>query len=320
MPVTARAHPNIALVKYWGKRDSEKNLPAVDSLSIALGDLYTDMRVEFDHGLDADHLSINGSPDPDRLARVSACIDNVAGASRPRARVSSMANFPVAAGLASSASAFAALVVATANAVGADLDTDALANLAGRSSGSAARSLYEGFAWLRNVGERVHVESIAPAQAWPLRIVVAITQKAPKPVPSGEAMEISRASSPFYTQWVEDQDDDIAAAKVAVVDRDFGALAEVAERNCLKMHSVMWTSRPPVVYWNAATVDCLHTIRSLRADGLDAFFTIDAGPQVKAICSAESESQVIEALSAVPAVEDILTSGLGGGASVVEKT
>lgn len=318
MPVTARAHPNIALVKYWGKRDTERNLPAVDSLSITLDDLWTDMQVEFDEGLDADQLWINGLPAPDRLLRVSACIDSVAGARRPRARVESVANFPVAAGLASSASAFAALVVATSNAMGADLDTDDLANLAGRASGSAARSLYDGFAWLRNEGPRVRVESIATASDWPLRVVVAVTRKAPKSISSGEAMEISRSSSPFYSQWIAEQQLDIDAARAAVADRDFDALADVAERNCLKMHSVMWASRPPVVYWNAATVECLQVVRSLREDGVDAFFTIDAGPQVKAVCTGRSEARVREALASVTGVEEILASGIGRGAAMIE--
>jgi diphosphomevalonate decarboxylase len=320
MPAIARAHPNIALVKYWGKRDSKRNLPAVDSLSITLGDLYTEMQLEFDGALAADELSINGSPDSARLARVSACIDSVAGADRPRARVVSHANFPVAAGLASSASAFAALVVAAAGAAGRSYSADELANLAGRASGSAARSLYDGFALLRNAGSRIRVESIAAPRDWPLRVVVAVTRQGPKPVSSTDAMESSKASSPFYARWVADQAADIAAARSAVADRDIAALAEVAERNCLKMHSVMWSSRPPVVYWNAATVECLQAVRALREEGEEVFFTIDAGPQVKAICTDAAEPRVRRTLAAIPGVSEILASGLGRGAELLEKS
>lgn len=315
MGATARAQPNIALVKYWGKRDTARNLPAVGSISITLDNLYTEMCVDLDG--DLDRLSVNGEDSPDLLPRVAACLDTVLGPDRPRASVSSGSNFPLAAGLASSASSFAALVVAASAAAGLTRTTAELANLAGRASGSAARSLYGGFVELRNDADHIVVNSILDREAWPLRVVAAVTELGTKPIGSGEAMEISRKSSPFYSRWVEEQPMDLATARDAIAVRDFGKLASVAEHNCLKMHSVMWASRPPVVYWNSATLDCLQAVRELQSGGVDVFFTIDAGPQVKAVCLPDVEAHVVETLSQVAGVQAVHTSAIGCGAALV---
>ena len=316
MQATARAQPNIALIKYWGKRDTSRNLPAAGSISATLADLYTQMTVSF--GADADSLTVNGARDDALLPRISACLDRVAGERRSPASVVSTCNFPVGAGLASSASAFAATVVAASAALGQSRSVAELASLAGQASGSAARSLYGGIAELRNAGDDIAVDTLLPAADWPLRVVIAITRSGPKPVSSGEAMEASRRSSPFYDRWISDQPHDLDVARAAITARDFRALGRIAEHNCLKMHSVMWASRPPIVYWNEATLSCLYRIRELQSSGIDVFFTVDAGPQVKAFCVDGDEAQVSEALSQTPGVEQVLHSGLGPGAALVE--
>jgi len=319
MRATAKAQPNIALIKYWGKRDSNRNLPAVGSISLTLDDLCTTMDVELDGALDADELYVNGRSAETMLPRVKRCLDTVLGGDRLCARVTSTSNFPIAAGLASSASSFAALVVAASAAGGRERSSEELAGLAGRASGSAARSLYGGFVELRNDGDGIAVGTILDGEAWPLRIVAAVTSEAPKPVSSGEAMELSRKTSPFYSRWIEEQDMDLSTARDAITVRDFAKLASIAEHNCLKMHSVMWASRPPVVYWNAATLACLESVRELQARGVAAFFTIDAGPQVKVICLPGDQPRVVDALSNTGGVENILTSGIGAGAALVNR-
>ena len=314
MQGTAIAQPNIALIKYWGKRDVERNLPAVGSISITLRELFTRMHVEFDQSLTADTLVVNGATDDKMLPRLAACLDRVAGPDRRCARIASTCNFPIAAGLASSASAFAAVTLAAAKAAGSELDVDTLATLAGRASGSAARSLFGGFVELQNLHDDIRCRTIAQADDWPLSVVVAITEKGPKAVGSTEAMEISRQTSPFYSSWVEQQVHDLDTARTAIATRDFEKLAAIAEHNCLKMHSIMWASRPPMVYWNAATMRCLQTVRQLQGQGIGVFFTIDAGPQVKAVCLPEHVDSVEAALRAIAGVTDIMTTGLGDGA------
>ena len=314
MQATAIAQPNIALIKYWGKRDTERNLPAVGSISITLRELWTRMQVTFEESLGADSLTLNDAPDDKLLPRLAACLDRVAGEDRPRARIVSQCNFPIAAGLASSASAFAALTVAGAAAAGQSRSVAELASLAGRASGSAARSLLGGFVELSNTVDDIELRSLCEADGWPLTVVVAITETGPKPVGSTEAMEISRQTSPFYDSWIEQQPQDLHAAREAIAQRNFHALAAVAEYNCLKMHSIMWSSRPPMVYWNAATMRCVQTVRRLQEEGADVFFTIDAGPQVKAVCRPEHAAAVEAALRATDGVTDLMTTGLGAGA------
>ncbi len=318
MRASAIAQPNIALIKYWGKRDIERNLPAVGSISITLENLFTEMQVELDTNLDADTLLVNGAVDEAMLPRLSACLDLVAGEDRPRASIASRCNFPIAAGLASSASAFAAITIAAAEAAGRRLDTAALANLAGRSSGSAARSLYGGFVELENREQAVAVSALRDAASWPLQVVVAITETGPKPIGSTEAMEISRKTSPFYSSWIEKQDEDLALARDAIATKDFLKLAAVAEHNCLKMHSMMWASRPPTVYWNSATMRCLQTVRKLQRSGLGVFFTIDAGPQIKAVCLPEHTQEVRTALAATDGVLDVMLTGIGEAARLLD--
>ena len=317
MGALARAQPNIALIKYWGKRDTDRNLPATGSISITLDELFTEMEVEYSAELDEDRLTVNADDSPALQPRVSRCLDVIIGIDRPRADVTSRSNFPIAAGLASSASAFAALVLAASTAAGRELSTSQLAEYACRASGSAARSLYGGFVELSNRNDHIAVSEILAGNDWPLRIVAAVTTTAAKPVSSTEAMEISRKTSPFYRRWVDEQAMDLATARDAIAIRDFGKLASIAEHNCLKMHSVMWASRPPIVYWNAATVECLDVVRQLQREDVAVFFTIDAGPQVKAICPPGNEQAVIDALAQVPGVDRVLTSGIGAGAKLV---
>ncbi len=317
MKAVAQAQPNIALIKYWGKQNHQKNLPAVSSLSVTLDSLWTKMSVDFDSASGADDLLVNGAPAPAMKKRVSHCLDLVVGDGRSAATVVSEGNFPIGAGLASSASAFAALVVATAAASGKSYVTQELAQLAGTNSGSAARSLYGGIVELNAGKDEIHVQQLLDPLVWPLEVIVAITAQGEKPVGSGAAMIRGEKTSPFYSSWIARQDDDLKTAKAAVNARDFESLAAVAEHNCLKMHSVMWSSSPPIVFWNSATLSCLETIRSLQSDGHAVFFTIDAGPQVKAVCLPESVDVVKESLSATAGVLSLLHTKLGAGAKLL---
>jgi diphosphomevalonate decarboxylase len=318
MVTVAQAQPNIALIKYWGKRDHAENLPAVSSLSVTLHSLWTRMSVEFDGGGEGDSLRVNDTSAPAMLSRVSHCLDLVAGPRRQRANVISQSNFPIGAGLASSASAFAALVVAAEKASGGSRSSLDLARMAGAASGSAARSLFGGFVELIAGDEEIDVKTVCESSDWPLDVVIAITAEGPKPVGSSEAMIRGEKTSPFYSSWIDRQDDDLVAARKAVIDHDFETLAAVAEHNCLKMHSVMWSSKPPIVYWNNATLSCMETIRALQSNDVPVFFTIDAGPQVKAVCLREVADEVTSALRQTAGVIGTMRSGLGPGARIME--
>ncbi len=320
---TAIAHPNIALIKYWGKDDAALNTPAVESVSITLDTFSTRTQVAFDPAATCDTFELDGAPaDAGETRRVVALLDlfrSLAG-SDSRARVTSSNNFPTAAGLASSASGFAALAVAADAALALRLDRSALSVLARRGSGSAARSLFGGFVHMararRDDGEDARATPLLSRERWPLRVVVALTSRERKRHLSTQGMNLTRDSSPFYDAWVRSSEADVDAARAAIETRDFAALAAVSEHSCLKMHGLMLSARPGLVYWNGVTVECLRRVVELRAAGHAVFFTIDAGPQVKAVCEPDAEAAVAEALADVPGVVETLTLGLGGDARV----
>lgn len=315
---TARAHSNIALAKYWGKRDAGLNIPAVGSLSITLDALHTDTTVAFDAGLAEDELWLDGRREP--ADRVGAVLDLVRarGVVGSRARVTSRNDFPTGAGLASSASGFAALVVAACAAAGVDADPRTLSILARRGSASAARSLFGGYVELHAGtspdGSDSYAEQVLASEEWPLSVVVAITDPGAKAVASTEGMLSTSASSPFYGAWVESAEPELALLRAAISARDFLALGELAEHSCLRLHALMLTTRPALIYWNAATIAAIHAVRELRASGTPVYFTIDAGPQLKALCQPADAAAVAEALASVTGVQETRISALGPGA------
>ena len=321
MRATAIAHPNVALIKYWGKRDVQSNFPAVGSLSLTLSGLNTRTAVSFEAGRSTDEVLINGQSDQRAGIRITRCLDilrDLAGVDS-HAIVESTNDFPTGAGLASSASGYAALVKAAAAALGLDIAQSKLDEIARIGSGSAPRSLHSGIVLLDIASggvDEMSCRTVCEPDAWPLAIEVAITSRAAKDVGSTGGMELSKKASPYYQAWVDTHPADLAAGLRAVEKRDFEGLAEVSEQSCLKMHAMAMSSQPPLLYWSAATVDCMHRIRELRRQGLPVFFTIDAGPQVKAVCLPEAAPQVKAALSELPGVLDVLDSRLGQGAWV----
>jgi diphosphomevalonate decarboxylase len=318
----ATAQPNIALVKYWGKRNAALNLPAAGSLSITLDALHTRTRVRFDDALDADDITLDGERDAKQSRKIGAFLDlfRERAGIVTRAQVESSNDFPTGAGLASSASGFAALAVAADRALGLDLDPRELSVLARRGSGSAARSIFGGFvemsAGTRDDGQDAFASPLLDASTWPLKVVVAITSRKRKAVDSRAGMETSQRTSPYYRDWVATVPRDLAAARDAVQARDFDRLAEISEASCLAMHAVMLATRPALIYWNGATLDCIQCVRALRLGGTGVFFTVDAGPQVKAVCLPDDAAGVADALRDVSGVEDVLVSGLGEGARI----
>ena len=321
-PARARAGANFALVKYWGKADARLNVPAVGSISITLDSLFTDTTVELAHDLTDDELTLDGKRRGEDTAKVSACIDLLrrkAGVDT-RVRIVSRNNFPTGAGLASSASGYAALVRAAEAAFGLTLTPRERSIVARFGSGSAARSIFGGFvemhAGTAPDGNDSFAEPLLDAAEWPLEVVIAVTAKEEKAIGSRTGMTRSADSSPYYAAWVAGQPPDLSAARTAIRARDFTPLAAVAEHNCLKMHAAALTARPPLVYWNGATVECLRIVQLLRAGGVPVFFTIDAGPQLKAVCERGARDKVAAALREVPGVLDVLTSALGPGAEL----
>lgn len=293
---TAIAHPNIALVKYWGKRDKRLNLPAVPSLSLTLGGYRTRTTVTW--GAARDRFTLGGiEADDPKVWRV---LDLLAP-DRPPCEVDSDNDFPTGAGLASSASGFAALVVAAAAAGGRSLTADEASALARRGSGSACRSIHGGFVeWglgVREDGTDSVATPVAAADHWDLRLVVAVVSEARKDVGSTEGMDRSRATSPYWPAWVAMGPGLVDEARAAVLARDLPRLGRAMETSTFAMHATMHTATPPLLYWQPATIAVLHAVHGLRRDGLDAYTTMDAGPQVKVLCAPDAVARVVAAIA-----------------------
>jgi diphosphomevalonate decarboxylase len=315
----AIAHANIALAKYWGKLDAAANLPAVPSLSLTLAALSTKTRVRVDAGAAEDTLLLDGKPAlgnaRERAARLLAEVRRRAGSTR-YAVVESSNDFPTAAGLASSASGFAALALAAARAYGLELTSAEASSLARRSSASAARSLYGGYVELRAGAEAA--EPVLAGDAWPLTMVIAVTASGPKSVGSTAGMARTRDTSPYYAAWIEHAPRRFEEVRTALFARDFAGLGAAVEQSALMMHASMLAARPSLFYFSPATLRVMERVVALRNAGTAAFYTMDAGPHVKVLCEPHDAASIERALAEVEGVERVIVSGPGPGARVLE--
>ena len=313
---TAVAHPNIALIKYWGNADADLRLPSNGSISMTLSGLETRTSVAFVQGLPSDRVTIGGQPaQPQAAARVSRVLDRVrslAGIPRP-ADVDSVNSFPTAAGIASSASAFAALACAAAAAAGLDLEAPDLSRLARLGSGSACRSLFGGYVeWLPGSDDASSFSvQIAPPEHWDLVDVVAVVSRAPKEVGSSEGHRRAD-TSPLQAGRVREAPLRLAACRRAILEKDFSALAEIVEQDSDLMHEVMRTSMPPLDYASPVTQALRSAVRSWRATGLTVAYTQDAGLNLHLLCPASASKEVAERVRSFPGVLELLVAGPGG--------
>jgi diphosphomevalonate decarboxylase len=314
----ALAHANIALAKYWGKADTALNLPAVPSLSLTLDALTTYTRVRFDPALAADEALLDGKVATGRpLARISRLLDRVrarAGLDQ-RARVESENDFPTSAGLASSASGFAALALAAWQAAGLPPDLEQCSDLARASSASAARSLYGG--WVSLGAAALCAERVAAPDHLPVRMLVAVTTLGEKEVGSTEGMQHTKQTSPYYPSWVSHAPVLFEEIRSAVINADVATLGAAMEQSALMMHASMLAARPAIRYFAPDTLAVMDAVVALRKSGTEAYYTMDAGPHVKVLCRTESAVAVARALGGVPGVARVIHCAPGPDARLM---
>lgn len=291
---------NIALVKYWGKRDKNLNLPLTSSLSLSLGKLGTNVSLALQEAEDepfGDSYEINSlrvlpyTPTYARLSRFFAPF-------RPRGYsfvFRSSNSVPTAAGLASSASAYAAIASALNCLFEWDLDQDSLSRLARLGSGSASRSFWKGFVkW--DVGEGVDgFDSFASPieEVWEdLRWAIIPVDFGKKKCSSTVAMDKTCATSPFMKFWPEIVRGDMSEALEAIARRDFSRLGLVMEASAMAMHALMISSRPVISYFKPFSIETLRWVGVLRQLGLETYATMDAGPNVKILLREKDEAQL----------------------------
>lgn len=326
---TVSAPANIAFIKYWGARDLDQALPMNPSISMTLEQCVTQCTIEILDG-ERDEVWISepdggfGTPEAEFVQRVVAQLDRIrAWAGRKeRFRVATRNTFPSAAGLASSASGFAALTLAAANTLGkGDATPEDLSRLARRSgSGSAARSIFGGYVeWpadhsngAENEEAHSYAVQLAPAIHWELRDVIAVVEIGPKIVSSREGHQRAH-SSPYYTKRQELIPKRLEQVRHAIEEADLDLLGPILEEEAVDLHLIAMSSHPPIFYWSPGTMAVLRAVRELRQEGLSAWATLDAGANVHVICDPDSEDEVAERLEDLPAVGFVIRDGVGDG-------
>ena len=334
--ITAAAHPSLALVKYWGNADDALNIPANSSIAVNLGSARTTTSVTFVPDLERDKVSIDGhAAQGEAYDRVVRHLDRVRALAQAkgmssadlRAVVESDNNFPASAGIASSASAFAALSLAATKAAGLDLDERQLSILARKGSGSACRSIPGGFVeWeAGDSDETSFARQIAPASHWALKITTVILDEQAKTISSTEGHHVAW-TSPFFQARLDALPQTLEVVRQALLDRDFATLGHTTEREAVSMHVVMMTSfvedkdwLSGIYYWQPETLALIHAVQTWRRDGLAVYFTIDAGHNVHLLCQSEDQAELERALGRL--LPDLggtyLVSRLGPGAWIV---
>lgn len=321
MKKTARAHSNIAFIKYWGKKDEELRLPSNGSVSMNLSNLYTTTTVEFSQGMQDDDITINNEKDAKKIAKVISHLDRIraiAGTSM-KAKVVSVNNFPTGVGLSSSATGFAALTVAASRSLGLNLTEKEMTVLARLGSGSACRSIPTGYVEWRagDTTDESYAVSLYPPTHWDLVDLVALTSAQEKYVATTEGQK-SAQSSPFFSQRISRMDAKIEDCKRFIKEKDFPALGKLMEEDALEMHAIMMTSNPPLLYWLPETVRIMQKVLEWRRGGIEVYFTINTGQNVHIICRKDDALTIEKRLREIPSVMDVIQNSCSQGSYETE--
>ncbi len=304
---SAFAPSNIALSKYWGKRDVALNLPINSSLSISLGELGTRTEIR---PSEMNAVYLNGTPVALDDSFAARTLDFL-GLFLPELGINGFEvrtenTIPTAAGLASSASGFAALVMALDDLAGWELDKKRLSMLARLGSGSASRSVYDGFVQWYMGCESDGTDSFAEKidAVWPeFRIGILELSDAKKPVGSRDGMNRTVETSELYKSWPDQAAADLVTIHAAIDEQDFSTLGKTAERNALSMHATMMSAWPPLIYLQPETIEQIHKVQRVRSKGLEVFLTIDAGPNIKLLFLQDNEAAVCAAFPGLQTIK-----------------
>lgn len=319
----SKAHSNIALIKYWGKENEEFIIPKNSSLSLTLDALYTETEVSFiEDENDGDIFYLDGElQDEGQHIKLSKYIDIFRKLSgiKKSVLVNSYNYVPTAAGLASSASGFAALAMALNKLFKLNYSNEEITKLARRGSGSASRSIFGGFVeWVKgNKQENSYARKIDDAQ-WDIAMIILVLKNEKKEISSRVAMKQTIETSPLYNAHVESCEKDLENIKQAIKNRDFTALGKIAEHNAMKMHATMLSSNPPIIYFKEDSIRAIEKVKSMRAKGHEIYYTMDAGPNVKILCRKSETQSIVEELKKDFDESKIIISDIGGDATVKE--
>lgn len=319
MKKTAIAPSNIAFIKYWGRKDEVLRLPENGSLSMNLSGLQTTTTVEFSPDYIEDYIEINGTREPNEGSRVTKHLDRV----RTLAKISYFAkvvtknNFPTGTGLSSSASGFAALTVSAAKAAGLTLSEKDLSILARQGSGSACRSIPDGFVeWLDgDTSDTSYAVSLYPPDYWDIVDVVAVVSEGRKDVSTSEGQKLV-GSNPFFPVRRAHIKERLELVKKLLAVKNFPEFGKLIEAEALELHAIMLTSRPSLIYWTPGTLTIMKLINKWKEDGLPVYFTINTGQDIHLICQQETVEFVKSKLTDVDGIKEVIVNTSAVGARI----
>ncbi|MDA9460359.1 Diphosphomevalonate decarboxylase [Enterococcus mundtii 3F] len=320
----ARAYTNIALIKYWGKKNEELILPMNNSLSLTLDAFYTETEVIFSDTFTDDLFYFDHELQTEAATKkISRFLDlvRIQANTNKRAKVISHNFVPTAAGLASSASGLAALAGACNEALGLDLDEQALSRLARRGSGSACRSIFGGFVeWEKGHDDQTSYAQQIPSNGFEeeLAMVFVLINDQQKDVSSRDGMRRTVETSHFYQGWLDSVETDLMELKQAIAEKSFQTVGEVMERNGLKMHGTTLAANPPFTYWSPDSLKAMQAVRELRASGIPCYFTMDAGPNVKVLVEKKNQTAVQAKFIELFSRQQVILAHAGQGITIIE--
>lgn len=320
----ARAYTNIALIKYWGKKDETLILPMNNSLSLTLDAFYTETEVIFSDDYTEDQFYLDDVlQDQKATAKISRFLDIVRqkANTQKKAKVVSINFVPTAAGLASSASGLAALAGACNEALDLALTPTDLSRLARRGSGSACRSIFGGFVeWEKGTDDESSYARPVASDSFEedLAMVFVLINDQKKDVSSRDGMRRTVETSSFYQGWLDTLETDLAQVKQAIKEKDFPMLGEAMERNGLKMHGTTLAAVPPFTYWSPDSLKAMQTVRELRSQGIPCYFTMDAGPNIKVLTEKKNLEAVTQAFAKLFSEKQVITAQAGPGITIID--
>lgn len=321
MKATAVAPSNIAFIKYWGKKDEELKLPTNGSISMDLSNLLTVTTVEFDPNLKEDMVMINGIKNSSEQSRVVKHLDLIRkmALNTFKAKVLSMSNFPVGTGLSSSASGFAALTIAAVNALGIDLDEKKLSILARIGSGSASRSIPDGFVeWkMGKDSNSSYSISILPPNYFKILDVVAIVSNKKKEVSTTDGQKLAH-TSPLFKKRLLNINKKIEEIKKLIKNKDFKNFGQLVEDEAIELHKIMQTSKPPLNYLQPETIKIMELVKKWRSEGLEVYFTLNTGQDIHLIIEEKNKEKLVEKLKEIDIVKNIIVNKPAVGARLIK--
>ena len=303
--VKVKSYANIAIVKYWGKKDAKKMIPATSSISLTLNDMFTETEMEFISDEDikisvekemkngdykdkfsnmTDLFYLNGElQDSVHTEKISKVVDLFRENRSQKVKISTTNNMPTAAGLSSSSSGLSAVIKACNELFGKNYTQSELAQISKFGSGSSSRSFFGPIAaWDKDTGEIYEVRTDLK-----LAMIVLVLNENKKEISSRNGMELCAKTSTYFDEWVKQSEIDFVNMKKYLAENDFEKVGILTEENALRMHKTTETANPPFTYFNEKTYEAMDFVKNLRNNGEKCYFTMDAGPNVKVLCLEE---------------------------------